>query len=103
MGHFANVQRDGKNAVLHFMPRPAHQMLIACLSAEQSELLSFAAIIDEPPAEVAAAGHDRCIISIKPQNMERWLMPHGRDTEELQAILSDKQQPYYEHEIEQAA
>jgi putative SOS response-associated peptidase YedK len=98
-----NVQRDGKNVVLHFMPRPASQMLIACLYAEQSQLLSFAAITDEPPAEVSAAGHDRCIINIRSENVDRWLTPEGRGTEELQAILSDKQQPYYEHEIEQAA
>jgi putative SOS response-associated peptidase YedK len=100
---FENVQRDGKNVVLHFMPRPASQMHIACLYAEQSELLSFAAITDEPPAEVAAAGHDRCIVNMRSENVDRWLTPEGRGTEELQGILSDKQQPYYGHEIEQAA
>ena len=31
---FENVQRDGKNQVLHFVPRPAGTMLIACLCAE---------------------------------------------------------------------
>ena len=28
---FENVERDGKNQVLHFVPRPADTMLIACL------------------------------------------------------------------------
>ena len=104
---FENVDRDGANVRLHFMPRPAHQMLVACLYAEWSamgaELLSFSAITDEPPTEVAAAGHDRCIINIKAENVARWLRPKGRSTEELQAILSDRQKPYYEHEIDQAA
>ena len=52
---------------------------------------------DEPPPEVAAAGHDRMIVSLKPENVEAWLTPQGRSTEELQAILSDRQAPYYEH------
>lgn len=33
-------------------------------------LLSFAAITDEPPAEVAAAEHDRCFIPIKSENID---------------------------------
>ena len=61
-----------QNVVLEFKPRPAQDMLVACLWSRWSapgepELLSFAAITDEPPAEVAAAGHDRCIIPIRPR------------------------------------
>jgi putative SOS response-associated peptidase YedK len=80
-------------------------MLIACLASEWvdpkdgSKLLSFAAITDEPPAEVAAAGHDRMIVNLKPEHVDAWLSPEGRLVEELQAILSDRQQPYYEHEV----
>ena len=64
---FENVERDGRNAVLHFVPRPATTMLIACLHSEWVDpgdgktLLSFAAITDEPPSEVRDAGHDRMI------------------------------------------
>jgi putative SOS response-associated peptidase YedK len=102
---YENVEREGKNAVLHFVPRPADTMLIACLASEWvdpkdgSKLLSFAAITDEPPAEVAAAGHDRMIVNLKPEHVDAWLSPEGRLVEELQAILSDRQQPYYEHEV----
>jgi len=101
---YENVDRDGKNVVLHFMPRPAQPMLVACLfsewrAPEESELLSFAAITDEPPAEIKAAGHDRCIINLRSDNLERWLTPANRSDEELQSILSDRQQPYYEHEV----
>lgn len=103
---YENVDRHGKNVVLHFTPRPAHQMFIACLYAEWNamggELLSLAAITDEPPAEVKAAGHDRCIINIQAQNVERWLSPEGRSKDELQAILSDRQKPFYEHEVDAA-
>jgi putative SOS response-associated peptidase YedK len=102
---FENVQRDGKNAVLHFIPRPAETMLIACLYSEWRDpkggmpLLSFAAITDEPPAEVAAAGHDRMIVNLKPENVGKWLRPAERSVQELQDILADHQTPYYEHEV----
>lgn len=102
---FENVDRDGKNQVLHFIPKPAGTMMIACLYSEWRDpnggapLLSFAAITDEPPAEIAAAGHDRMIISIKPENLEAWLKPVGQPLEEMQRILGDRQAPYYEHEV----
>ena len=102
---FENVDRNGKNEVLHFIPKPAATMLIACLVAKWLDptggrpLLSFAAITDEPPPEVAAAGHDRMIINLKPEHLDAWLTPQGRAPEELQHILSDRQAPYYEHEV----
>jgi putative SOS response-associated peptidase YedK len=102
---FENVDRNGRNEVLHFMPKPAGDMLIACLYAQWKDpndgksLLSFAAITDEPPAEVAAAGHDRMIISLKPENLDAWLSPQGRPLEEMQRVLADRQAPYYEHEV----
>ena len=51
-----------QNMVLEFRPRPEQDMLAACVWSRWSgpdgeELLSFAAITDEPPVEVAAAGH----------------------------------------------
>jgi putative SOS response-associated peptidase YedK len=96
---------DGQNQVLHFNPREAGVMLIACLYAEWSDpktsekLLSFAAVTDEPPAEVAAAGHDRMVIRLTRENVDRWLTPQGRSDEELQAILSERQPAYYEHRV----
>ena len=104
---YENVDREGKNVVLHFMPRPPQLMMIACLYGEWSDpregrLLSFAAITDEPPEEVRTAGHDRMIVNIQPTKVEQWLTPEGRSTADLQSILSDRQQPYYEHQVEAA-
>jgi putative SOS response-associated peptidase YedK len=101
---YENVEREGRNVVLHFTPKPAHQMLVACLYSEWSDpkegkLLSFAAITDEPPDEIKAAGHDRCVINLREENVGAWLAPAGRSDEQLQAILSDRQKPYYEHEV----
>ena len=102
---YENVDRDGRNAVLHFVPRPAGTMLVACLYAQWTDpaggspLLSFAAITDDPPAEVAAAGHDRMIVNLKPEHVAAWLTPAGRSLQELQGILGDRESPYYEHEV----
>lgn len=94
-----------QNVVLEFRPRPAHPMLVACLWSEWRDpkgdtppLLSFAAITDEPPPEIAAAGHDRCIVPIKPEHVEAWLNPDG-NLKTLYAILDDRDRPYYEHRL----
>lgn len=91
-----------ENVVLEFRPNPQQDMLVACLwsrwSGEgEADLLSFAAITDEPPAEVAAAGHDRCIIPIKPEYVDAWLNPDPADLAAQYAILDDRERPYYEH------
>ena len=94
-----------ENVVLEFKPRPRQDMLVACLwshwkgKAGKDDLLSFAAITDEPPAEIAAAGHDRCIIPIKPENVDAWLNPQASDLAAMHAILDDRRRPYYEHRM----
>ncbi len=99
--------RDGeaeKNVVLNFNPQPPVDMLVACLwskwsAPRQFDLYSFAAITDEPPAEVAAAGHDRCIIPIKSENVMRWLDPEAQNPADLYGILDDRERPFFEHRI----
>jgi putative SOS response-associated peptidase YedK len=90
--------------VLEFKPRPTQSMFFACLwsrwtSPGEPDLLSFAAITDEPPPEVAAAGHDRCIIPIRPENVDAWLNPDPRNLAAQYAILDDRERPYYEHRL----
>lgn len=101
---FENVERDGRNVVLEFRPTPPQEMLVACLwskwvGPDGEELLSFAAITDEPPPEVAAAGHDRCIVPIKPENIDSWLRPDPKNLAAQYAILDDRARPYYEHRL----
>jgi putative SOS response-associated peptidase YedK len=67
-----------QNVVLQFTPNPPQTMLIACLwshwtDPQEPDLRGFAAITDEPPPDVAAAGHDRCIINLRPEHVETWL------------------------------
>jgi putative SOS response-associated peptidase YedK len=97
-----------ENVVLQFKPEPAQMIYVACLWSQWTdpkvpEVRGFAAITDEPPADVAAAGHDRCIINLKPECVEAWLTPRGRSREELQAILSDRAVPVFQHAIQIAA
>jgi putative SOS response-associated peptidase YedK len=101
---YENVQRDGQNAVLHFVPRPEQPMCIACLAGhwqddKGGELLSIAAVTDEPPPEVQAAGHDRMIVNLRPEHVSAWLHPQGQSTQQLQTLLEDRQQAYYQHQV----
>lgn len=63
------------------------------------DLLSFSAITDEPPPEVAAAGHDRCIIPSKPENINAWPSPDASYLTALYAILDYRDGPFYEHRV----
>lgn len=98
--------KASQNVILEFSPRPARDMLVACLWNESEDggdkLLSFAAITADPIPEVAAAGHDRTAIEVLPENVEGWLTPVGRSHAELQEILSARPATYYEHKFSQA-
>lgn len=113
---FENVSRakmegrelqDGEkdeNVVLEFRSNTGGEMLVACLWSHwkalgEPNILSFAAITDEPPAEVAAAGHDRCFVPVKPENIDAWLSPDRANLGALHAILDDRDRAYYEHRL----
>ncbi|MFL9965137.1 SOS response-associated peptidase family protein [Paraburkholderia sediminicola] len=103
-GTLSETHERDENIVLEFRPRNGELMHVACLWSRWSapgepDLLSFAAITDEPPPEVAAAGHDRCIIPIKPENIDAWLNPDASNLTAMYAILDDRDRPYYEHRL----
>jgi putative SOS response-associated peptidase YedK len=91
-----------ENVVLQFKPNPPELMYIACLWSRWSkdgepDLLSFAAITDEPPPEVRNAGHDRMIMRIKPEHVDAWLNPDPNDLKAMYKIFDDRAPAYYEH------
>jgi putative SOS response-associated peptidase YedK len=97
-----------QNVVLQFTPEPPQPLLIACLWSNWTDptepgLRGFAAITDEPPPDVAAAGHDRCIINIKPEHVIPWLTPAEHSAAELQSILTDRAIPVIQHAALEAA
>ncbi len=69
-----------EDTILEFRANGLGEMLVACVWSRwkapgQPDLLSSAAVTDEPPPEVAAAGHDRCIIPVKRENVNSLLRP----------------------------
>jgi putative SOS response-associated peptidase YedK len=95
---------EPENLVLEFKPNTREPMLVACLWSRWSapgepDLLSCAAITDEPPPEVSAAGHDRCIVPIKADNLDEWLSPSRETLKRSYEILDDRERPYYEHRL----
>lgn len=98
-----------RNVVVHFNPQPPVEMLVACLwsrwtgprsaGREEPALLSFAAITDDPPPEIAATGHNRCVIPLKREHLEEWLAPERTTLDRLDEILDDRYRPFYEHRV----
>lgn len=93
-----------QSARLEFAPDPARVLLVPCLwnytlrsTPEERDIFSFAAITDEPPREIASAGHDRCVVSIRPRHLDAWLDPDAHDLPALHAILDDQDQPRFVH------
>lgn len=99
--------QDGEeveNLVLQFSPQPAMPLVVACLysrweKAGEAPLESFAAITDEPPAEVAATGHDRCVIILNRDSAVRWLAPEGMEDSALEGLLDDRPILVHEHRL----
>jgi putative SOS response-associated peptidase YedK len=93
-----------KNLVLEYDPQPSQDMLVACVwdrwsKPGSTDLYSFAAITDEPTPEVAATGHQRTVITLQEQFLSEWLSPAQLSRERLDEILSEKQTPFYVHQI----
>jgi len=98
------INGQEKSIELKFEPSDSQDMYVACLwshwqGKDHPDFYSFTAITDEPPPEVANAGHDRCIIPIKPENIDAWLNPDPKNLAVQYAILDDRHRPYYEHQI----
>lgn len=94
---------QGRYKELQFRPLTGETMLIPCLYShgtdpenKEPDLWSFAAITDEPEPEVAAAGHDRTVVNIKPEHADAWLNPDPENLDALFAIFDDKRHPFYE-------
>ena len=49
--------------------------------------------------EVAATGHQRTIITLQERHLSEGLSPAQVSRERLEEILSDKETPYYVHQI----
>jgi putative SOS response-associated peptidase YedK len=95
-----------ENVVLQFTPQDTSSMFVPCIWScwqRGEEVLHSTALITEAPPEVAQAGHNRCPINLTREAALAWLAPTGRSDAELFEILNERQRPYYEHRIAEAA
>ena len=94
---------DSPEVVLEFHPEPRRDLLVACLWAEwegpEGRLLSFAAITDAPPRDIAATGHDRGILPIREVHLDAWLNPDPTDLAAQYRILDDREDIHYAWEL----
>lgn len=106
---YEQVKRpDGTNVILEFRPDPPQTMLVACVWSHwratnhaEKDLLSFAIITDDPPPEIAATGHNRVPIAIRPDHIDTWLQPETHTLEAFDAILEDRPSLYFTHRVAQ--
>lgn len=97
------VSRDGKPAEISFSPEGYDGMWAAALyeecRTEHGLIRSFAMVTDDPPAEVAEAGHDRCPVFLESGLLDDWLLPAGKSLEALDALLDHKERPFYSYAL----
>lgn len=97
------VERDEKKVELSFTPDGFSEMWASSLyeecKTENGLIRSFAMVTDEPPAEIAAAGHDRCPVFLREDLFEEWLHPVGKSLQELDALLDHKQPTHYTYAL----
>lgn len=87
----------GKPRELRFHPEGRELMWAASLYAASKDLYSFAMVTDEPPPEVAAAGHDRCPVFLEKSRMDSWLQA-ALPKDQLLALLDHKENAYYQNQ-----
>lgn len=99
---FEWVARDGGKVEISFNPDGHDGMHAAALYEEYNHpelgiIRSFAMVTDQPPPEVAAAGHDRCPVFLQESLIGEWLSPAGKPLDQLDALLDHKEPTYYSH------
>jgi putative SOS response-associated peptidase YedK len=93
------VEREGRKVELIFAPDGYAEMWAASLFSETKTrdgvIRSFAMVTDDPPPEVAAAGHDRCPVFLREGLIDEWLQPEATGLDRLDSLLDDKQPTYF--------
>jgi putative SOS response-associated peptidase YedK len=97
---FEWVDRDGKKQEIYFAPDNRSSMWAASLYCEPrapGHFASFAMVTDDPPLEVAEAGHDRCPIFLAAGQLSSWLDPQKTSCEQLLLLLQNREKTRYLH------
>lgn len=100
------VEKDGKKKEIYFAPENRDAMWAAGLysvpkvgkaAGSTLDYRSFAMVTDDPPPEVAEAGHDRCPIFLQESQTQKWLEPRNFTQEELLLTLRAIEHTFYLH------
>lgn len=96
------VEQGGDKVEVSFSPDGYNGMWAASLFEEYKDsnlglIRSFAMVTDEPPPEVAAAGHDRCPVFLKESLLDEWLRPEIKQPEDLERLLDFKEPTHFSH------
>lgn len=85
---------------IEFAPKEDMEMLApTIISQNEAGEFGFAIVTNDPPFEVARAGHDRCPIFLTREAAKKWLSPHGKTKDEMIEVLSDIIAPVFQHQI----
>ena len=96
-------QDTQQKQVVYFQREDSHLAFVPCLfdlcldGASGRLIRSFALITGDPPAEVEAAGHDRCPIVLPFQQAHTWLNPRGHTVGKILAMLEHAKSPKWTH------
>lgn len=98
------VERGEEKVEIKFHPDGRDGMHAASLfeiykHPDLGEIRSFSMVTDEPPEEVALAGHDRCPVYLSYDKIDQWLQPKGQSLQQLDGLLDHKERCYYSHAI----
>ncbi len=91
------VERGGKSQEVVFSPENRELMWAASLYSCAKDFCSFAMITDDPPTEVAEAGHDRCPIFLSQEKIHSWLTIAGKPPAAFLRLLKEREKTHYQH------
>lgn len=88
--------------MIRYNPNPRVRMKVACIwsiwkSEDNPDLWSYAAVTDEPTAQIAATGHDRALIPLNDQNLKIWLDPVTNSADGTFKALDNMEMPDLTH------
>ncbi len=99
---FEWVKTDGPKRKLGvFSPIGMDYMWAACLTDEwisedgNFKLKTFAIITGEPPDEVLEAGHDRCPLFLKRDQIDDWISPTAKNNKKILEMLNEIEKVKY--------
>jgi putative SOS response-associated peptidase YedK len=91
-----------RRIVIEFKPEDGEDLIVPVIFNQGDVFEGFALITDEPPREIAEAGHDRCPIILDPKYLDQWLGSSGINAE-IDSLLTHRKRTTFRHWLAPAA